>query len=221
MSERYKDWGFMPPAELFDLADGVRAVMERMIVVDEPHEDLGRMRGELDDIATRLAAIGHQGIEPRLSPDNDPGPGDRRPYYAGNPTRWHYNPINPPLSLRLGDDGVVHGTVRLGLIYEGPPGCVHGGIVAFLLDQLLGHANLEHGLPAMTASLRVDYRRPTPLMRDLMLEAHPPTLEGERRCVTRGSIQCGEDVTAEAEGIFILPDLTRFALPQVRRDDDA
>jgi hypothetical protein len=213
MERRPLEYGFRPPEELFELAASMRAAIERMMVIDAPHADLRRAREVVDEVARRLAAIGRKGQQVRMLPGIDPGPDDLRPYYAGDARRWHYNPILPCMELGIDADGVLRGAVTLGLAYEGPPGCVHGGFLSLLFDQLLGQVNLGHGLPAMTGSLTVRYRRPTPLLTALTLEARPPEQIRGRQWRTRGFVRLGEDVTAEAEGIFILPNMdTRSGL---------
>ena len=47
--------------------------------------------------------------------------------------------------------------------YEGPPTCVHGGVIAETFDEVLGAANMVAGNPGMTGTLTVRYRKPTPL----------------------------------------------------------
>jgi hypothetical protein len=215
MSRRL-EYGLDPPEELFDLAQSMRNAMEKMVVIDQPHEELRRARREIDAIARRLETIGRKGLHARMVPSIDPGPDDLRPYYAGDANRWHYNPIFPALRLSF-DGGVLHGSVTLSLTYEGPPGCVHGGIVSMLFDQLLGQVNMEHGVAAMTGSLAVTYRSPTPLLTELSLEAHPPEQIDERKYVTRGWIRCRSEVTAEAVGVFVRPDFeNRTEFPHLR-----
>jgi hypothetical protein len=218
MSDQGLEYGLTPPTELFELAASLRNVIERMLVIDRAHEDLRTARGQIDEIAGRLAALGRTGLEVRMFAETEPGPGDMRPYYAGDARRWHYNPVFPPMALAFGDDGILRGTVTLGLAYEGPPGCVHGGVLSMLLDQLLGQANLAHGIPAMTGSLTVRYRRPTPLRVELDLEVHPPEQVHRRKHVTRGWIRANGEVTAEAEGVFVLPDFDKRGemLPHLR-----
>ena len=48
-------------------------------------------------------------------------------------------------------------------VYEGPPGAVHGGIVAAYLDEILGAAALRAtGRPSVTGELTVRYVKPVP-----------------------------------------------------------
>jgi hypothetical protein len=217
MSRRLK-YGIQPPADLFALADSIRAVMDKMMVIDEPHEELRQAARDIQAIAQRLAPLCRKGLDARMMPDIEPGPGDRRPYYAGDVDRWHFNPIFPTVKLEP-CEGVLRGTVTLGLAYEGPPGCVHGGIVSMLLDQLLGQANLEHGVPAFTGKLTVRYRLPTPLLTALDIEVHPPERIDERRYLTRGWIRADGKVTAAGEGLFVRPvgDVA-WSLPHLNAD---
>lgn len=107
------------------------------------------------------------------------------------------------------DGRAVEGTLvryeaDLGAGYEGPPGLVHGGVTALILDQILGEAASVGGGPGMTARLTVRYLRPTPLGR-VVFEAQAQTVEG-RRTVVRGWAKDPEGhVTVEAEAMFVLP----------------
>jgi acyl-coenzyme A thioesterase PaaI-like protein len=98
----------------------------------------------------------------------------------------------------------AYGRVRCGYAYEGPPGHIHGGFVAAILDQFLGMAQLAGGLPGMTGTLKVRYLQPTPLNTDLDLVAQVELLEGRKTRVT-GEIRNGDTVTAIGEGLFIRP----------------
>ena len=60
------------------------------------------------------------------------------------------------------DDGVAS-PVLVPRVYEGPPGAVHGGIVAAYLDEILGGAVVRAtGRPAVTGELTVRYVKPVP-----------------------------------------------------------
>jgi hypothetical protein len=102
------------------------------------------------------------------------------------------------------DDGVTTGSVTFGVVFEGPPGCVHGGHVACFFDQILGYHNLELGLPAMTASLAVQYRRPTPLFERLLFDVRIRAVDG-RKITVVGALRSRRETVAEAEGLFVLP----------------
>ena len=202
-------FGVDPPDQLFELSDQVRRVIDQMIRVDENSPELAAIRDDARALAGRLQAIARSGASPRMLPEVAPGPDDLRPYYPSDARRWHVNPMHPPLELVHDPSGAFRGRVTLGLAWEGPPGSVHGGFVAMLFDQILGHANVANGIPAMTGELRVRYHRPTPLHVPLVFEVAPAVRESERRVRTRGVLRAGDDVTAEAEGMFVMPRVDR------------
>jgi acyl-coenzyme A thioesterase PaaI-like protein len=191
-----------PPAELRRLAAAVRTLMDRMVLIDDGREELERARAEVLAIAARLETVGRKGTRPRITPD--PGPDDARPFYNGNAPAWDFNPINPPLAIELASDGTVRARATLSLAFEGPPGCAHGGVLAHIFDQLLGYANVMNGIAAFTGSLNVRFHRPTPLGTELAFEVPPAAVEG-RKAITRGRLRVGDVVTAEAEGLFVMP----------------
>ena len=52
-----------------------------------------------------------------------------------NPVTGPENAVAPPLHMKLCPDKAIVGVTTLGLQYQGPPGNVHGGIAALLLDD--------------------------------------------------------------------------------------
>ncbi|HZP28402.1 MAG TPA: PaaI family thioesterase [Acidimicrobiia bacterium] len=129
-------------------------------------------------------------------------------YFPFSPMIGLFNPLAPPIHLEV--DGLdVRGEGTLGSAYEGPPGCVHGGVIAALFDELLGVANITSGVGAMTGTLTVKYRSPTPLNTRLTFAARTDSIEG-RKVFTSGTIHAGERLCAEAEGVFIQVPQDRF-----------
>ena len=86
--------------------------------------------------------------------------------------------------------------------YEGPPGCVHGAVIAGAFDQVFNIANLMSGTAGPTAELTLRYRNPTPLHREVVFEAQIEEVDG-RKIRTTGRLRCGDTVTVEASGLFI------------------
>lgn len=119
-----------------------------------------------------------------------------------DPVTGPENAIAPPLPLSGNDDGSVAATVTLGLPYQGPPGYVHGGISALLLDHTLGVANHWGGPSGMTAELTLRYHRPTPLFEPLTVTGRQTSVEG-RKIRTVGTIEADGEVCVSAEGLFI------------------
>lgn len=130
---------------------------------------------------------------------------DGRPLAWGNAVIGMRNPISPPLTIHHDPDGArCWSEFSLGSAYEGPPGLVHGGICALVLDHILGEAASE-GLtkPLFTGTITVKYLRGTPLGK-LRAEATIERIEGIKT-IARGHISDDDGITAEAEGVFIKP----------------
>jgi acyl-coenzyme A thioesterase PaaI-like protein len=121
---------------------------------------------------------------------------------VNSPVEGPANPLAPPLTDVVAGDGEMRATALLTGAYEGPPGRVHGGWVAALLDHALGRAVACAGLPAMTVSLTVDYRRGTPYGVPLTVRARFTGSEG-RRVFATGEIVAQGEVTAEASAILV------------------
>lgn len=95
------------------------------------------------------------------------------------------------------------GEVAFGAPYEGPPGCVHGGVIAAAFEMVFNAANLMVGTAGPTATLELHYRRPTPLGAMLRFEAWQEKVVG-RRVHVRGHVTAEDRVTVEARGEFVL-----------------
>ncbi|TQM69651.1 acyl-coenzyme A thioesterase PaaI-like protein [Actinomadura hallensis] len=183
-------------AVLESLAGTVRDLVDAAIRTTVEDEEVLRVR---DDLAALVA---------RLRASQLPGPAgvrfnaDRRSWNWGNAVVGAANGIAPPLRVVHGPDG-CHADVRLGAAYEGPPGLVHGGVSAMLLDHIMGETASGRRRTAFTGTLTMRYRRGTPLG-PLRLEARVVREEG-RKIFVDGSISDAGGVTVEAEGIFIQP----------------
>jgi uncharacterized protein (TIGR00369 family) len=115
------------------------------------------------------------------------------------------NPVAPPLVASHSTDGRATGRVTLGKPYEGPPGVVHGGVVATLFDHMLARAVRAGGRGGMTAELTVTYRRPVRLGVPLLFVSKLVDADG-RRTTARARVVAEDDpgtTLAEAEGIFV------------------
>lgn len=199
-------FGAVAPRELVELAASVRELVDRMLRVEGAAEELAWARTQLDAVIRRL--------EPHVRPEGAPRLGQgswaegARPYYIDGVMLPAHHPQAPDYEIRT-EAGETRGSVRFGVVFEGPPGCVHGGHVASFFDQILGYHNLELGIPAMTASLTVRYRKPTPLFRRLRFEVRIAERKG-RKVLTVGSLFDADRLVAEGEGLFVLPDPSRI-----------
>lgn len=184
-----------------DLAEATAALADVQLRTLIEAVEAEKVTAEIRSLTERLARLARPGA---LGTEIGP---------VGHAIRNHGNAVmglrNPLAAVRAGsrrvdDDKHVHYAVRLGALYEGPPGLVHGGVSALILDQLLGETASVAGGPGMTGRLTVHYRRPTPLGEVTMegwLESHTG-----RKSIVRGVVRDASGTTTiEAEGLFILP----------------
>jgi acyl-coenzyme A thioesterase PaaI-like protein len=127
--------------------------------------------------------------------------GERMPW--GNAVIGIRNPIAPPVQIQRDVDGKSVCDFHLGAAYEGPPGHVHGGVAALVLDHLLGEAASDGISPRLTGTISFRYIRATRLG-DLHAEAVATHTEGVKTYAV-GHLADAEGVTVEAEGVFIQP----------------
>ena len=125
-------------------------------------------------------------------------------HLGSNPAIGGRNPVSPPLEPVVLPDATVRCELTLGIEYQGPPGCVHGGIVALVFDEMLGLANAAAGSVGMTADLRVRYTSPTPLDAPLRFEARQTRVEGRKIWAT-ATLHTGDTLCATTEALFIEP----------------
>lgn len=130
------------------------------------------------------------------------------------------NPASQALSLAVAADSVV-GDVTLEARHQGAPGLAHGGAVAALFDEALGIAVHVTGVPAVTARLEVNYRRPFVLGRRHLVEARVDRREG-RKYYARGTVHDEQGLlVADATGLFLQVTVDHFLenLPDEWRDN--
>jgi acyl-coenzyme A thioesterase PaaI-like protein len=188
------------------LAAATRLVVERLVASGAPADMLERASEQMEAFAETLGGYPYgRTYEGYAEPANAPKPEE---FFDHSPLSGRANPIAPFMTMSV-VDGVVHGRVRFGGAYEGPPGCVHGGFVAAVHDEILGLANSTGGQPGMTGTLTVVYRKPTPLRTELRLEAKLDRVDGRKQFCS-SKLYAGDVLCNEAEGIFVTIGMGRF-----------
>jgi acyl-coenzyme A thioesterase PaaI-like protein len=193
------------PSAAAELAAAVRRLMSAAVLSEASDAALGAAAIDVTRLAQQLEDVGLRDTMPW--PDEESMRRGRRPH---SPVIGAANPLAPPMTVQVLEDRSVVGACTMRPIHEGPPGVVHGGWVAALLDQLLGHANAAAGVGGFTAELTVRYRRPTPYGVPLTIRARTDTVDG-RRVRATGEIVADGVVTAEASGLFLMPSESRVA----------
>jgi acyl-coenzyme A thioesterase PaaI-like protein len=122
--------------------------------------------------------------------------------------------LENPVGLRLAfydvaPDEVVS-EIALPAHYQGYPGVVHGGIVASMLDEIVGRAAMggEETRFMMTARLKIRYRKPVPVEQPLRLIGKLVQRHG-KVTEARGEVWLPDgSLGAEAEAVLVdIPDL--------------
>ncbi|MFC7501216.1 PaaI family thioesterase [Nocardioides sp. CPCC 206347] len=181
----------------------VRDLIDVSVRTSVDEDEIQAATAQIEDVVARLRK---EQLTETLGIVHQPA-GRRRPW--GNPVIGVRNPMAPLLTVRSAE-GRVESDFHCGAAFEGPPGLVHGGVVSMILDQVLGHAVGTTGRPGMTGTLTIVYRQGTPLG-DLRCEAWVDRQEGVKTWA-RGQVIGPNGVTAEAEGVFILPRAIRERL---------
>ncbi|XP_023256611.1 acyl-coenzyme A thioesterase THEM4-like [Seriola lalandi dorsalis] len=93
---------------------------------------------------------------------------------------------------------------QAGHLLEGPPGHVHGGAIATMIDNVTGtHATVLSG-PVMTANLNINYRSPVPLGSTVLIESSLDTKEGRKTFIScKVTSTDGSKLHTEATALFL------------------
>jgi acyl-coenzyme A thioesterase PaaI-like protein len=201
----------------------LRRIIERLVTIDAPASELALGADAAAAFADRLeaefpkrrswyevaeTAVADMDVNAaEIATDRAEGG-----FFDRSPIVGLSNPLASPLKLEIahGDDGpYVHGAANFNAAYEGPPGNVHGGMVAAAFDEVLGMAQALSGNAGFTGTLTIKYRSPTPLYEALTFRGWVTGTE-RRKIFTQGTCYAGDRLTAEAEGIFITVDRSKF-----------
>lgn len=200
------------------LANELRRIIEKLVLVDAPAEDLARAADAAAAFADRLTGLPSRRWYEGFSEAANAG--SPSAFFDHSPFIGLANPLAAPIRLEVATEAdgsrVVRGTGVFGAAYEGPPGCVHGGFVAASFDEVLGFAQSLSGKPGMTGTLTIKYRKPTPLFKELTFEARVDRIDG-RKIFTVGTCSVDGQLCAEAEAIFVTVDFERIAQMMTER----
>ena len=213
--QQLRDMGPSPRrTALCRVADAIRGVLHAMVQTSAPIEVIEAVADDVEQAAERFGGYTSKSMYEGFAEAANAG--EPFGFFDHSPMLGQANPLAPPIRLWLDGDR-IRGTATFGAAYEGPPGCVHGGYVAAAFDEVLGSTQSLSGSPGMTGRLTVHYRKPTPLQTELHFEGWIENVTG-RKILTRGELRAGDVLCAEAEGLFISIDLSKFADMKQERD---
>jgi acyl-coenzyme A thioesterase PaaI-like protein len=196
------------PLEAFPLVEAVRDLVEATLMTDVSPAVRAAVTAEIELLTGRLAAA--ERPDPvwlvQHTPDHyehltQAGSGRLNP----QATRLEWlTPDGEVSHFAVGhpETGEVRARCTLTRSHVGPPGRVHGGVVATILDHVVGFATAVVNKPGMTAGLDIRYKGATPYGVPLILTARYTHSEGRKHFAT-GEIWADGVVTASAFGVFI------------------
>jgi uncharacterized protein (TIGR00369 family) len=113
------------------------------------------------------------------------------------------NPIGMHLEFFAAEDGSVVCLPAVPDTFEGPPGYVHGGIIATLLDEAMSKAVRVRGHTAMTRHMEVEYLRPVPSSAPLRIESRLARSEGRKHWAEAKVLSAHGVTLATGKGLFV------------------
>lgn len=185
------------------LAAAIRPLITLTVATEFDNEALSEAADHVEEVGRKLAAAAGP-KRPRRQPNISQ---HAQEFFPTSPIMGMANPLAPPVVVHVvdgvdGDYPEIRAEAWFDWAYEGPPTCVHGGVIAETFDEMLGAANMVAGNPGMTGTLTIRYRKPTPLRTPLRIEARCIGRDG-RKISTWAGIYHGDLLTAEADGLFI------------------
>lgn len=215
MDEKHPD-----PETLVGAVDQVRRLIRHLRKTKAPREALARVEREVAALCAELAPHDHPGpyaqaaleietVVENGGPSLQLAPAEFFPY---SPIIGPRNPIAAPVRFEIDELGEGKKEMRAEHVFDapwnGPPGSVHGGVIALVFDELLGCLGAISNVGGFTGTLTIVYRSLTPIGKPIRMRAWIEGTEGVKTFI-KGEMRCDtpapNTLCAEATGIFIRP----------------
>jgi len=177
-------FGEAPMPQTVAAAGAIRRLGSLLLSLEHAHPTVDAIVAQISDWEHELSGAVPPDSAPRISFDKSDEDGSRRVYLDHATDIGAFNPCFPEYRFDHLDAETAFGQATFPLVYEGPPGLVHGGFLAVFFDCVIQHQNCLVGLSGKTRSLNVAFRRPTPVLTDLRFD------------ITRSEVERGITSTA-------------------------
>ena len=154
-------------------------------------------RLKVDDMEELLALAADQGGWQRGAPVGEPIEFDPL-----SPCGGRLHPSSIGLDMHRDGETSVVARLTVGPMFQGPPGRVHGGVVAMIVDEVMGTVNTVVGQRAFTARLTINLRAPVPIDTPLTFRAWVHDVNG-RKITLLAEGHSDDGLLVEADGLFI------------------
>lgn len=211
-------FGEAPLTQTVAAAGAMRRLSSLLVSIEHPHPSVDTMLEKFAEWERELSAVAPKDNAPRIGelPD-DP----RRVYLNHATDIGAYNPCFPEYRFDGLDAERANGRVNFPLVYEGPPGLVHGGFLGVFFDCVIQHHNCVTGLSGKTRSLAVTFRRPTPVLTELRFDIARSQIE--RGIASTARLLLDDEVlcTGEVNTLASRPEnLAGFEFGRRRKESD-
>ena len=211
-------FGEAPLAQTAAAAGAMRRISSLLLSLEHPHPAVDAMLAKFVEWERELVAASPADNAPRIGEIAD----DPRRVYLNHATDiGAYNPCFPEYRFDQLDAELAGGVVCFPLVYEGPPGLVHGGFLGVFFDCVIQHHNCVTGLSGKTRSLLVTFRRPTPVVTELRFDIVRSQVE--RGIASTARLLLDDEVlcTGEVNTLASPPDkLAGFKFGRRRKESD-
>lgn len=198
---------------LEDAADALRRLNRAVAGRRLDDSELGEVTRVATDLAARLedrpARRKHDDMA-ELTPwlRGELGPvlavGDRLEFDPFSVGGGRLHPASIGFEMRRTGEAEVTARVTIDPMFQGPPGRVHGGVVALVVDEVMGGVNRLLGRRAFTARLTVNLRGAAPVGEELEFRAWRHEVV-DRKVVLRAEGRSADELFVDAEALFVVP----------------
>jgi uncharacterized protein (TIGR00369 family) len=121
------------------------------------------------------------------------------------------NPTGMKLVFDLDFDARrIRGRFVLGANYAGGAGFAHGGIIGVVLDEAMGKLSKLTEEKAVTAELSIEYRKPVPVNKEIVVEGWPVQAVGRYRFRAGEIRDTAGNLLARGKARFVVIDERHF-----------
>lgn len=191
-----RGFGEEPLPQTVEVASAMRRMVSLLVSTEHEHPVVDDMVRTFAEWEQRLAGDAVTDPLPRM------GSTEGRLYLRHAFDVWEFNPCFPEYHFDAADDeDAASGTVTFPLVFEGPPGHVHGGFLGVFFDCVVQQHNCLGSQPSgMTRTMTITYRRPVPLARalrfDITRTREDRGVHSTSRLLDGDQVLCEADVTA-------------------------
>lgn len=126
------------------------------------------------------------------------------------------NPSGMRLRFEMDGDAYVTEFV-IDDAYQGFPGIMHGGIISTVLDEVMGRYLWVSGYDAVTADMRVRFRKPIVCGSRVRFEGRLDRVAGSRAMTSARAVSEDGTVFAEARACFVIKGGDRMNRPEAEQ----